>query len=495
MNDKRYQWILYVIVFVIISTIAIQVYWNFKNYQSNKQQLVNDIQLSLDASVEKYYTNLAKEETYGFAFRSAPNSDLVVESKSLDSIMHYIDISRSNMGNLDSINLEFGDKIKYYKGDNIDSLIKSISNNSPNKKTRIRSILSDSIITKDFETLTSKVIISLTSDSIQLRKIDSIFKEEIATKNIDISYKLDLSFMNSHIDSTKTNLEKSSELFTFSKSPFLPPHSKLSVGFSNSTKEILKRILVGILISTLLVLAVISCLFYLLRIIKHQKQLAEVKNDLISNITHEFKTPIATIGVALESIKDFNVINDTKKTQSYLDMSRNQLSKLNLMVEKLLETATLDSESIELNTETYNIVELIHTLVNKHKLNTDKEISFNSDYKTLNVKVDIFHFENAINNVLDNAVKYGGDKIIIKLHNNINSFVISVSDNGNSLTNANKQKIFEKFYRVPKGNTHDVKGFGIGLYYAKKIIEKHHGTINLELKNGWTTFKIKMPNA
>ena len=494
MNDKRYQWILYAIVAVIISTIAIQVYWNFKNYQNNKQQLVNDVQSSLDNAVEKYYTNLAKEQTYGFAFRSSLK-DSLIGSKSIDSVMHYLDIARSGISVLDSINLEIENGLKLYKWNNVDSFFKSIDENSTLKRKRIRNVLGDSIITRDFEMLTSKVIVSLTSDSLQLRKIDSIFNEEIKLKNLDINFQLDLSFKETHTDSIESKIIDSSDLYTISKSPFLPPHSSLSVGFSNSTKEILKRNLTGILISVLLVLAVISCLFYLLKIIKHQKQIAEVKNDLISNITHEFKTPIATIGVALESIKNFDVINDKEKTQSYLNMSSNQLSKLNLMVEKLLETAALDSESIELNKDTHNIIGLIETLINKHKLSTEKEIVFNSELTNLEAKVDLFHFENAINNVLDNAIKYGGEKISIELSKYSNAFVISISDNGNSLTNSSKQKIFEKFYRVPKGNTHDVKGFGIGLYYTKKIIEKHNGAIDLELNNGWITFKITMPNV
>ena len=238
----------------------------------------------------------------------------------------------------------------------------------------------------------------------------------------------------------------------------------------------------------------ISCLFYLLKIIKHQKQLAEVKNDLISNITHEFKTPIATIGVALESIQNFNVIEDKAKTKTYLDLSNTQLSKLNTMVEKLLETATLDSENLELNKDTYNISEILTTSIEKHQLNSDKTITFNIP-ENISAKVDVFHFENAINNIIDNAIKYGGDAISISLEQNHFVFTITISDNGNTLTKANKDKIFEKFYRVPKGNTHDVKGFGIGLYYTKKIAEKHNGTITVDLKNNITSFKITLPNA
>jgi len=284
-------------------------------------------------------------------------------------------------------------------------------------------------------------------------------------------------------------------LHTFSKSTFLPENSSLSIVFTNETKAVLKRVMGGILISTLLVLAIISCLFYLLGIIKRQKQLAEVKNDLISNITHEFKTPIATIGVALESIKNFKVLDDKKKTENYLDMSSEQLSKLNIMVEKLLETATLDSENLNLNKEQANLNDLLNTVVSKHQLqNEEKNMSFIDSEAPIIANIDVFHFENAINNLVDNAVKYGGDTISLQLNqNNINT-IISVSDNGDTLNKANKERIFEKFYRIPKGNTHDVKGFGIGLYYTKKIIEKHGGTIQLDLKNKLTTFNISIPN-
>ena len=113
----------------------------------------------------------------------------------------------------------------------------------------------------------------------------------------------------------------------------------------------------------------------------------------------------------------------------------------------------------------------------------------------LNISADKFHFENALNNILDNAIKYGGDEISIALNNNSKYIEISISDNGNTLRAENKQRIFEKFYRIPKGNTHDVKGYGIGLYYTKTIIDKHGGNIHLDLKNKLTTFKISIPHA
>ena len=221
-----------------------------------------------------------------------------------------------------------------------------------------------------------------------------------------------------------------------------------------------------------------------------------MKNDLISNITHEFKTPIATISVVLEGLRNFNVTEDKEKTKNYLNISSDQLTKLNVMVEKLLETATLDSENLELSNEPVNVISLLNTIVDNYQMQTEtKTLSFDPRQEFLETRVDVFHFENAINNILDNAIKYGGNKIQVEVTQNAFSFTISISDNGNSLKKANKDQIFEKFYRVSKGNTHDIKGFGIGLYYTKKIVEKHEGTIQLELKKNHTTFKLTFPNG
>lgn len=507
MNETKYRWIFYVIVAVIVGTISIQVYWNYKNYEINKQQLINDVQASLDQAVEKYYAQLAEEQTIGFAFESRQHDSVYSHYSMFDSLIGVLDFSTRKITDLDSLGITLNsDNVVVYKGMHADSLLTSIKgdhfprlkrNNLPNSTKRKFELSHfryqpDSIVTENLERLTSKVVISLTNDVLELEKIDSLFGLEINNKSLDITY--DLKLIDTFKDSLSFDDISKKSLYIVSKSPFLTAHNQVATIFSNSTLEILKRGLSGILISTLLVLVVISCLFYLLKIIKHQKQLAEVKNDLISNITHEFKTPIATIGVALESIKDFNVINNKEKTSSYLDMSKTQLDKLNLMVEKLLETATLDSEELDLNKETINIVDLVETLVNKHSLSTSKNIIFENTDNEIYGAVDIFHFENALNNVIDNAVKYGGEKIKVKTNQLSSSFSIEISDNGNNLSPIHKQRIFEKFYRIPKGNTHDVKGFGIGLYYTKKIVEKHKGSISLDLSNNLTTFKISIPN-
>nr|WP_321229760.1 HAMP domain-containing sensor histidine kinase [uncultured Psychroserpens sp.] len=520
MNDSKYRYILYIIVIVILSTIGIQAYWNYKNYLSSKQQLINDVQTSLDKAVDDYYANLAENSTIGFSLNGMSQTDFIKDGR-FDSILSSINESDINgFSGIDSINPNLLEGVAIVKGPKADSIIdqiqlKSIVEFKDSSSTVINHIHIDSLSKysknkdskfseKDLRNFTSKIIISMTTDSLSLRGIDTLLQSELRRKDIGINYTIkykdpstDIDYYNSvekdieFIDSVKLK----SFLSTSSKSALLPKKSELSILFNNISNDVFKRIIWGIIISTLLILAVISCLFYLLQIIKRQKQLAEVKNDLISNITHEFKTPIATIGVALESLQNFNMIDDEKKRKTYLDMSRSQLSKLNTMVEKLLETATLNSDNLELNFDTYNISEVITTITEKHKFqDSTKSISY-TIADGIYAHVDIFHFENAINNIIDNACKYGGNDIHIDVKQNENHIDISISDNGESLTRADKDRVFEKFYRVPKGNTHDVKGFGIGLYYAKKIIEKHNGSIQLDLKKQLTTFKIQLPNV
>jgi len=271
-------------------------------------------------------------------------------------------------------------------------------------------------------------------------------------------------------------------------------NQKLIISLNKVTFDAVKKGFSGVFISLILSLTIISTLFYLLKIIKKQKELAEIKNDLISNITHEFKTPIATISTAIEAIENFNVIDDKVKTQKYLSMSNVQLKKLHQMVEKLLETATLDSENLMLKKDTIDIVGLIKKITTKHQLLTEKQLTFSSNVTNKTITVDAFHFENSISNLIDNAIKYGGEKIEINVNVVLNFVEILIADNGSGIEKNQQEKIFDKFYRIPKGNKHDVKGFGIGLYYTKKIIEKHQGVIQLKSNNQNTIFKIILPN-
>jgi len=502
MNAKKQHWSLYFITATVVLTIAVQLYWNYNNYVDNKQRVKNEIQSSLDTAIDEYYTDLSKSNFFAIIDYDSINSkssflkdfwnEDINSSKSKVNISS-IKISSDYKGDVstipkildsifitDTIEFEFNDK-------------KVTSKTSTKYQSEIKRFKINSDSLKFLKGIQS-VAIALNNDEINFTRLDSIFTNQLSKKGIKTPHYLVL--LEKDIKARGSNKAEDIELslFSNSKSTFLRPNQNLRAYYEDPTIEALKKSSTGILLSLLLSLSVIFCLIYLLKIISTQKELAEIKNDLINNITHEFKTPIATVSTAIEAIESFNVIDNKEKTKKYAAISAFQLKKLHQMVEKLLETATLDSESLLLQKEPTNIVDLIAKITKKFELLTKKDINFTTNIDSKILKIDRFHFENAISNLVDNAIKYGGDSIEVTLNSVLNVTEISVADNGKGIDKSQQERIFDKFYRVPKGNTHDVKGFGIGLYYTQKIIEKHNGSINVSSSFDNTIFKLQIPN-
>ncbi|MFS4494928.1 sensor histidine kinase [Maribacter sp. 2308TA10-17] len=490
MKQNNYKSIVYFIAATIVATITIQLYWNIQNYETNKQRLINEVQISLDNGVEAYYSDLAKTDFFAFVNNGSDSLEPQHEKNFWNRILGdstFLEIEKKQ----DSLRVFTG--IKGFT-QIIDSG-KAVTAMKPNQISMMSVFQGKEAIDsiQGLTELTSRIIVSITRDTIDFDKLDTLFNKELIRKGIAISYNLKHFDNDSVVIGFKGDEKRTFNLTTFSKSTYLPESQKLQLFFSNPTIAILKRSLTGIILSLLLSACIIACLLYLLHIIKQQKELAEIKNDLISNITHEFKTPIATVSTAIEGIKNFNVNNDKAKTSTYLDISEQQMKKLNLMVEKLLETATLDSDKLIIQKEEVDVVLMLRGLVNKYQmLAGDKKILFKSNEDSLNLKVDPFHFENAIANIIDNAVKYGGESIAVNLNSMLNSVEITIADNGGKIDKSQRVKIFDKFYRVPTGNRHDVKGFGIGLFYSKKIIDKHDGQLVLVPDPHNTIFKITL---
>ena len=515
MNIKKYQRIFYLITATIITTIAVQFYWNYKNYEENKRQVTNEIQLSLDNAIEEYFAKLAKEEfttiinlneekgstssnnkiKFNSIFRNSPNFQKIKSliKKDTSNKKPEFKITNISFTSDDSLDDKKTDSIIKSMAEEFSLKQKNTNNRSNNFKYFSGKKSADSL--KLIKYL-NPIFLSVASSSIEYDQLDSLLKNQLDKKNIPLQFvfnhlKKDTVFYTSNDSLISKNLSKG----ITSKSTYLKKDEKFELLYNNSNTEAIKRSSFGIFLSLLLSLAVISSLFYLLKIINQQKALATIKNDLISNITHEFKTPIATVSAAIEALENFNILEDTEKTKKYLAMSSFQLKKLHQMVEKLLETATLDSEQLLLKKETIDVVALTERLVSKYILLANKkELLFSSNLQPIYCQVDVFHFENVVSNLIDNALKYGGNKIEININSILNSTEISVGDNGNGIEKNQQEKIFDQFYRVPKGNTHDVKGFGIGLYYSKKIIEKHTGSISLSSDKKKTIFKITIPN-
>lgn len=490
MNKYNYKWVVYLIGIIILLTITVQLYWNYREYQINKQNLISKVQLSLDNAVEEYYAHLTKSGIATFS-----SLDPISLEKKTDTILIQTNSRRGFRKKIDSA---------------LQNII-IIENQKPvllrnSKKSPYPFYGRNRTFPKSLDSLIHKVFISISRDSLNLKKLDSYLTDEFERNKIDVTYALKYRYTkrNFRSDSTKSKtisykLENFPEehLKTVSKSTFLPSRSNLELFFTDETAILLRDSFISILLSFLLSLSIIASLLYLLRTIYKQKQLAEVKNDFINNITHEFKTPIATISTVLEAMKNFNVLDDKSKTENYISMADSQVNKLNVMVEKILETAILNQEELALTKTPIDISIMIDKLIDKYKIiNQDKTFSFNTMIGQTLLNLDEFHFQNALGNILDNATKYGGKLITVELTSTKNNIIISIKDNGNGIDKTQKDKVFEQFYRVSSGDVHTVKGFGIGLYYTKNIIEKHGGTINIAYdKDNNTLFKILMPNG
>ncbi|RZJ99888.1 MAG: HAMP domain-containing histidine kinase, partial [Flavobacterium sp.] len=494
---------------------------NIKNYRENRVQLIKEVQTAFDNSIDYYYVEDSKNNFLAFVDENdSLSNDTFFDKIKLDTVFknNLSKMSGSSIANpsktqtdsvqkkVDSsgfaISLSFTAPTKELKDFDIPQRIKdTIEYESNWKQLKDSSNKSDIAIHGDVSKISSvrvikgkratdsiskmkdlanKIIISMFQDSIAFPKLSKSVDRELARKNIAIEYSLQHFKADTVFGEFKKNKNAKFPLTAFSATTFLPPEQKLQISFSDPTILILKRSFTEILLSLALSLSIIFCLLYLLKTINKQKRIDEIKNDLISNITHEFKTPITTISSAIEGIRNFNDVDDKEKTNRYLNISGQQLKKLEIMVEKLLETASLDTNKLVLNRDAINIVELIKSNIEKHQMVApEKEIIFNSNLEQLECKVDLFHFENAISNLIDNAIKYGGNHINISLSKTEKQTTITIEDNGIGIEKAQREKIFDKFYRIPKGNVHDVKGFGIGLFYSKKIIEKHGGTLEL----------------
>ena len=284
-----------------------------------------------------------------------------------------------------------------------------------------------------------------------------------------------------------------------SKSTFLKHGEALEIAYPNAPSYILKQGLGSILMSTLLVLAIISALFYLLKIIKNQKQLAEVKNDLISNITHEFKTPIATINLALDSILNPKIIKDEDKVKRYLKMIKDENKRMHAQVENVLRISKLEKNELNISKDRVKLHDLIEDAITHVELIIEDRKGYIKTHlkaQKSSVLANETHFTNVIVNILDNAIKYSDNapKIDVFTENVGNNILLKIQDQGNGMSKSVQKRVFEKFYREHTGDVHNVKGHGLGLAYVKRIVDDHQGHVSVESEKGkGSTFIIKLP--
>jgi len=274
---------------------------------------------------------------------------------------------------------------------------------------------------------------------------------------------------------------------------------QLLVSFPEKKKfvfsELIGITILSIVFTLIIIIAYSSALNQLIK----QRHISEIKTDFINNMTHEFKTPIATINLALDAIKNPKIIEDREKTQRYLQMIRDENKRMHAQVENVLRISKLEKRELEISKESTNIHEIIEDAIEHVNLiieDREGKITTHFSANRNTVLLNDVHFTNVIVNILDNAIKYSPENPIIDVYTeNVKDFVIiKVKDRGAGMSKVAQKRIFEKFYREHTGDIHNVKGHGLGLAYVKRIIDDHNGQIAVESEKGkGSTFIIKIP--
>jgi len=469
MNKNLITVIIVIVSIVLLSLSVVQFYW-VKNAitveRTNFENKVND-------AVSNVIVRLEKIETFS-NLQKTMNSQARVASF---------------FNSMDSINRDLYDEMLAVKSpEEIEKLI---------RKSFMATEFFSEMARKDrpFEiekTLNKALIDSLLNDELRLNGIKTKFEYGVysSEKNRMIIEKT---------GQYQAQLLKNGFVFTLYPNEFLPNPNYLMIYFPYEIRFLLQEMSSIIIVSLILIIILMLLFVYVIRIIAWQKKLSEMKNDFINNMTHEIKTPISTISLACEALSDHSVKRNEALSENYIKVINDENKRLADITEKILQAATFEQGELILKKEILNIEEVIDNVINNIGIQVEvKDGKIIRDFRASNSTIiaDKMHLTNVISNLVDNANKYSPRKplITISIENYAEGIKISVEDNGIGISKENQKKIFDKLYRVPTGNIHDVKGFGLGLSYVKAIIEKHNGKITVEsdLKKG-STFKIYLP--
>jgi two-component system, OmpR family, phosphate regulon sensor histidine kinase PhoR len=483
-NMKNFRW-LTILMFTAILGIAIfLVYWLYQNYSREKsamqlrtnaafRETVVDLQTS-KLNLENFSPKSGKSGPEVKVVMARRGDSMKVRMGSPHDVFSTINIIRNKV--TDSLKKNGSkrmvismDETTFSSQRDTDHFTKAIN---PPQAGIIRLLM-------DVDSL---------QDSLRVSEVDSAYNKRLIKEKIAIPF-------------TIHKIDSCDEFFE-------PNPNQVIVGFSkpavfelqpgNSFPYLIKRISLPLLFSFLLLGLTVLSFVLLYRNILKQRKLAEQKNEFISNITHELKTPIATVGVAIEALKNFNAIDNPAKTKEYLDISQNELQRLSMLVDKVLKLSMFEKKEMELKKEPVDLLAVVNEVTESLKLQFEKHratVTVNNSGDTI-IQGDKLHLLSVVFNLLDNALKYGNENPVIKIdiRSSEKEVVLSVSDNGIGIPAEYRTKVFEKFFRIPHGDTHNAKGYGLGLSYVAQVVEKHNGTIEVRDNNGGgASFIITFP--
>lgn len=344
------------------------------------------------------------------------------------------------------------------------------------------------------------------SDEIDIEALDSILSNQLKDKGIgaDYAYGIFDPFMNAfHIDGNKSELDgilTSQHKVNLNPGNVFSQPKFLSIFFPNQNKYLLRTMWLLLTVSALFILVIIFSFSFTVSTIIRQKKVSEIKNDFINNMTHELKTPISTISLACQALGDPDIKSKEGIVDNYINVIADENKRLAMVVENVLRTAVMDKGELKLKIVELDMHDILNQVLQNMKIQIERKGGqFITDLRATetHIQADKVHLTNVIFNLVDNALKYTEKIPVIKIgtRNEENGVVVYVEDNGIGISKENQKKVFDKLYRVPTGNIHNVKGFGLGLSYVKAIVDKHQGWIKLksELNKG-SKFEILIPH-
>lgn len=490
--------------------IWVQWYWINNGLKIKEQQFDQLVNTSLNDIV----STLEDNESVVFLSNQLNSftSDVVIES---DTSSQHIVWSSNNGNDIDISKITGNNKDVTVK---IETISDSVEDGNHQIKTTKKIIVNNKVITEDIKT---EDLLGERFDNVMVKMVkefkrrDNPLEHFVGKTDLDSLAANKLKLNGISTDFTYAILNKDSIIKKYSSANYSLTNNNyqiplfkhdlsanptlLSLSFPNKKMSILKSMWVMVLISILFTLIILLCFSGAIYFMFKQKKVAEIKNDFINNMTHEFKTPISTISLAIDSITHPKIIDDKTQINYYADIIRKENKRMNTQVESVLNTSLAEKNELSLNISPININDLLDKIKERMELQIkSSNASFYVENKIDNTKLDIdeAHFQNAICNLLDNAIKYSNStpEITLSVELKNNEILFNISDKGIGMSKETQKKVFDKFYRVQTGNIHNVKGFGIGLSYVKAIIEAHQGTIAIQSKlNSGTTVIISIP--
>jgi two-component system phosphate regulon sensor histidine kinase PhoR len=452
---------------------------------------------SIEISVEADSTIQSSLKSYTYTMDSGGNGNsrvVVSGSKPVTSGMVFI-VNDTLITNVDS--LFRISKIR------IDSMLSELDSFSPEEIALSERIRGKSAALKKMANQAVTEIYEWDAKEVDLNLLQKVLTDELKNKDIPIDFEFGINnnskwdFPSEITDSVE--LVNSPFVVNLYPNDIFQKNLKLAVFFPGRDSFVyrsLNWLLVASFLFSLFILVTFSLsIFYILR----QKKISEMKSDFINNMTHEFKTPIATISVATDSIINEKVVSDPERIRYFAGMIKKENARMNQQVEDILTIARLDKKEFEFNWEAIDVHELINDAIQGINLQVEKwggTITTNLEANNSMITTDRMHCTNVVYNLLDNAIKYSDEspEINVSTTNQPNGVLVSVTDKGIGMTKAVQGKIFERFYRQTSGNIHNVKGFGLGLSYVKAVLDANHGTISVqsEPKKG-SKFEVFLP--